>query len=176
MSFSEKVEAEGELDTAKAAASPAQAVSQDPRARLYETIGDARDEDLFNEGENSEYKFESERAAEGEAWGLWEKVGKVHHLQLKKVVEEWIRKHTKASNISPRAGRVLKTALLVYFEEAKVYTKLTQYGTRFLLILMGGENVCENISDIVNLVNLYNRGELVFFGLSLGCTVSLTCV
>ena len=137
---------------------------------------DTEGEDLFKGRENSPYNFKSDKDAEVQVIVLTEKVAKAHKLDVGNVAEQWVEKHSLKANQSPLENEVLKRILHLFFKEVKVCTKLTQYGTRFLLVLVGGENVFENISDIANLVNLYYRGEHVFFALSLGCVVSYTLI
>ena len=127
---------------------------------------------LFTDDPNSSYTVRSLKEVALAAKLLVKKVGNGHQLDVKKTVDRWVQKHTNSSHTSPLEITVLKILLTSLLEGVKVHTKLTQYGTRFLLVLTGGENLCENVSDVVNLVDLYFRGEHVFFGLSLGCVVS----
>ena len=131
---------------------------------------------LFPGGPNSPYDFASKIKVKLEAILVVKKVRNGHQLDVKKIVERWVQKHTKSSHAAPLESTVLKTLLTSLLEEAKVHTKLTQYGTRFLLVLTAFENVLENVSDVVNIVDLYFRGQHVFFGLSLGFVVSSACV
>ena len=121
---------------------------------------------------NSAYKMKLLMGVRLESELLVKKVGNGHQLDVEKTVERWVQEHTNSSHMSPLEITVLKILLTSFLEEVKVHTKLTQYGNRFLLVLTGGENLCENVSDVVNLVDLYFRGKHVFFGLSLGCVVS----
>ena len=127
---------------------------------------------LFTREKNSPYTIASEDEATREAAVLFKQVGNGHQLDVERTVERWVQEHTNSSHASPLETSVLKTLLTSFLQEVKVHTRLTEYGTRFLLVLTAGENLCENISDIVNLADLYFRGEYVFFGLSLGCIVS----
>ena len=130
---------------------------------------------IFPGGPNSPSKFASLHEVKLGAALLIAQVGNGHQLDVKKMVERWVREHTNSSYASPLEITVLNILLTSFLEEVKVHTKLTEYGTRFLLVLTAGENLCENISDVVNLVDLYFRGKHVFFGLSLGCVVSPSC-
>ena len=130
---------------------------------------------LFPGDPNSPYDFASKVEVKLEAILVVKKVRNGHQLDVKKIVERWVQKHTNSSHASPLEITVLKILLTSLLEGVKVHTKLTQYGTRFLLVLTAFENVLENVSDIVNLVDLYFRGQHVFFGLSLGCVVSSAC-
>ena len=159
-----------------------------PRAEADETVANTADEtaaeatiedsdesstqQFFTGHPDSAYNFESKEDAELSSAFLFAKVEKSHPLQVKEEVRRWVEKHTKNSKISPLEKHVLEITLRIFLEEAKVKTKLTEYGTRFLLVLTAGENILENASDIGNLINLYIRGEHVFFGLSLACSVS----
>ena len=130
---------------------------------------------IFPGGPNSPYDFASKKKVKLEAILVVKKVRNGHQLDVKKIVERWVQKHTNSSHASPLETTVLKTLLTSLLEEVKVHTKLTQYGTRLLLVLTAFENVLENVSDVVNIVDLYFRGQHVFFGLSLGCVVSSAC-
>ena len=131
---------------------------------------------LFPGGPNSTLDFASKKEVKLAVAVFVKKVRNGHQLDVKKIVERWVQKHTNSSHASPLETTVLKTLLTSLLEEVKVHTKLTQYGTRFLLVLTAFENVLENVSDVVNIVDLYFRGQYVFFGLSLGCVVSSGCL
>ena len=127
---------------------------------------------LFTDDPNSSYTLRSLKEVALAAKLLVKKVGNGHQLDVEKTVDRWVQEHTNSSHASPLETTVLKILLTSLLQGVKVHTKLTQYGTRFLLVLTGGENLCENVSDVVNLVDLYFRGQHLFFGLSLGCVVS----
>ena len=130
---------------------------------------------LFADDPNSSYTLESLKEVTLAAKLLVKKVRNGHQLDVKKMVQRWVQEHTNSSHASPLEITVLKILLTSLLEGVKVHTKLTQYGTRILLVLTAFENVLENVSDVVNIVDLYFRGQHVFFGLSLGCVVSSAC-
>ena len=143
--------------------------AQPPRDEVEE-VADL--DDPFPGGPDSAYYFPSKKKVKLAVAVFVKKVRNGHQLDVKKIVERWVQKHTNSSHASPLETTVLKTLLTSLLEEVKVHTKLTQYGTRILLVLTAFENVLENVSDVVNIVDLYFRGQYVFFGLSLGCVVS----
>ena len=146
--------------------------AQPPRDEVEE-VADL--DDPFPGGPNSPYDFALKKKVKLAVAVFVKKVRNGHQLDVKKIVERWVQKHTNSSHASPLETTVLKTLLTSLLEEVKVHTKLTQYGTRILLVLTAFENVLENVSDVVNIVDLYFRGQYVFFGLSLGCVVSSAC-
>ena len=146
--------------------------AQPPRDEVEE-VADL--DDPFPGGPDSAYYFPSKKKVKLAVAVFVKKVRNGHQLDVKKIVERWVQKHTNSSHASPLETTVLKTLLTSLLEEVKVHTKLTQYGTRILLVLTAFENVLENVSDVVNIVDLYFRGQHVFFGLSLGCVVSSAC-
>ena len=145
---------------------------EDEVEQVVVTTLEAIAEALFTDDPNSSYTLRSLKEVALAAKLLVKKVGNGHQLDVEKTVERWVQEYTNSSHASPLEITVLKILLTSLLQGVKVHTKLTQYGNRFLLVLTGGENLCENVSDVVNLVDLYFRGEHVFFGLSLGCVVS----
>ena len=129
--------------------------------------------DLFKDDPRSPYAVASEEQAARLVTGLSEENDKGHKMEVEKNTNSAINGViVKERDSAPREQTATLTLLVTLAKEFKVFTKLAQYGARLLTVAMMFETIGENVSDVVNVFDLYNRGEFVYFGLSLGTIVS----
>ena len=175
--------AEGEEDEEGAKGETEEGAS-DSKADLFKDDPHSTEEgasdskaDVFKDDPHSPFAVASEEQAALLVTKLSEENDKGHKMEVGKNTESAIGEViVKERDSAPREQTAIVTLLVSLAKEIKVFTKLTQYGARLLTAAMMCENICENVSDVVNVFDLYNRGELVYFGFSLGTIVSFGSV
>ena len=134
--------------------------------------GEGKEPDQFKGDRASSFIYESREKMRQAVKDLVKAIDAAHQLQVEDVVSAWIDRVTVDSRKFSREVQVLKILILASVHDAKVYTKLTQYGTRFLSVVMSVWNIVENVSDVLNILNLFWRSQFWFCGASVACVVS----
>ena len=153
-------------------------LSQQDEDEVSEAVAADEKVDLFKDDPHSPYAMTSEEEAARRVAELSKKNDEGHKMEVEENIDSAFGEDiiVKERDSAPREWMATLTLLVTLAKEIKVFTKLTQYGARLLTVAMMCENIGENVSDVVNVFDLYNRGELVYFGFSLGTIVSFGSV